>query len=368
MGDRILNTSSPLSGVTHLTNLGNLFDYLYDNISLVPTSIVNSGSAYTITIDPVLDVGTDVVQGMSFYIQPNATNPSAGVTLRIGTNPYYDVLKANGDPIDAGQFSSDTLYKLVFYSGAYRIVSVSSSNAGVGLYRTTFTSSGTWNKPSGLDPNAIAIIEVWGGGGGGGTGNYKQGGGGGGGYNCGTILVSDLGSSETVTIGAGGTAASPGNVGGTSSFGAHVQATGGGGGATNNQTTGSGGGGGGGGGGQITAGTSATNTTSTTAAINGLGGRLGGGDGNTDANNIWGGGGGKAASGSGEGTGSGFYAVFGGGGGAGYNTNNSSAGTGGTSLYGGDGGNGNAAGNVPGGGGGGGAAGAAGQVIVTIIG
>jgi hypothetical protein len=101
-----------------------------------------------------------------------------------------------------------------------------------------FTASGTYTKPAGL--KAVMVRLVGGGGAGGGTAatgassGSEAGGGGGGGYSEKVILADDLGTTETVTIGAGGTAAVAGNnaggTGGTTSFGSHLQATGGGGG------------------------------------------------------------------------------------------------------------------------------------------
>lgn len=93
----------------------------------------------------------------------------------------------------------------------------------------TFTSSGTWTKDANLK---YVVVEVIGGGGaGGGMSNVGRGGGGGGagGFSRKTILSSALGSTETVTIGAGGTgvSGSTGNNGSTTSFGAHCSATGG---------------------------------------------------------------------------------------------------------------------------------------------
>lgn len=100
-----------------------------------------------------------------------------------------------------------------------------------------FTSSGTWTKPTGL--YAVLVKVVGGGGAGGGAqataSEYSTGsGGGGGGYSEKHILAASLGATETVTIGAGGTANSgaAGGDGGTTSFGAHLQATGGTGGLT----------------------------------------------------------------------------------------------------------------------------------------
>jgi len=97
----------------------------------------------------------------------------------------------------------------------------------------TFTASGTWTKPAGC---RAAHIKLVGGGGSGGNGTAGATGAGGGGYSE-TFITSGLGATETVTIGAGGTAVTNGNngnTGGTTSFGAHCSATGGTAGKTSN--------------------------------------------------------------------------------------------------------------------------------------
>lgn len=101
----------------------------------------------------------------------------------------------------------------------------------------TFTGSGTYTPTTGM---LYCTIEVCGGGGGSagcpttGVGQVvAAGGAGGGGYSRKTVSAATIGTSQTVTIGAGGTAgsagANPGGAGGTSSLGAIVSASGGGG-------------------------------------------------------------------------------------------------------------------------------------------
>lgn len=100
-----------------------------------------------------------------------------------------------------------------------------------------YTANDTWNKPANL---AYVIVELVGGGGGGGGVSSAAGqsscamAGGGGEYAKKRIDADDLGSSETVTVGASGAGgaagANNGSSGGNTSFGSHVSANGGGGG------------------------------------------------------------------------------------------------------------------------------------------
>lgn len=230
-----------------------------------------------------------------------------------------------------------------------------------------FTATGTWTKPSGLASGAIVIVEVWAAGGGGSRANTSTdnvgGGGGGGGYFAFYKLASELGATETITVGGGGTGATGGGGnggnGGNSSFGSWVIAYGGGAGTISNTTVCSGGDGGG------------LTTTE----------RTWGGNGASDASTntsasrgtFWGGGGGGAGA-----VRAGAGSEFGGGGGGG-SVNTGVASAGGTSLFGGSGGAGvvgtgaGTDGGVRGGGGGAGrggngGAGGRGEVRVWTVG
>lgn len=227
---------------------------------------------------------------------------------------------------------------------------------GSGTQVVTFLASGTWTK----DANLKRIrVELWGGGGSGGRTNSttdESGGGGGGSYTEKWFEAASLGATETVTIGAGGAAASstgPGNAGAVSTFGSLITAYAGGaghGGSSSNA--------GGGGGGSL--------FTSGGTSISNVGGSAGSpsepiaGAGGTDnsiipSNVLYGAGGGGASSAGGTAGGKSYYAGGGGGGAA-----SGGAGAGGTSTFGGAGGAGNNAfsgnatsGSQPGGGGGG---------------
>ena len=173
-----------------------------------------------------------------------------------------------------------------------------------------FTASGSWTKPA---SGTFVLVRAWGGGGSGERDSTAVGGGGGACVER-WLNFSGLGSSVTVTIGAGGaarTTAGNGNNGGVTTFGSRVSAYGG-----------SGGGGSGfaGGGGSLSAGGVGVQGTGHSSVTSG------GGD--------WGGGSGEV--------GIGGNAFWGGAGGGGRSSNTVEAG--GESLNGGDGGDGGGAG------------------------
>ncbi len=249
----------------------------------------------------------------------------------------------------------------------------------------TFNSSGTWTKPSGYGTSARAFIQVWGGGGAGGrySGvNPSGSGGGGGGYSERWIALSDLSATETVTIGAGGTAGTgSGGAGGNTTFGSILTGYGGGGGAA---ASGSSGGSGGGqlssGGNGVAGGLSRPGQPWIVFSVGLCGSQdtpmsQGGGYAGLGGHGFWGGGGGAGGGNNpGFAGGKSYYGGGGGGGGAA----SGAAGAGGVAVIGGNGGTGGVgagaatAGVQPGGGGGGSytgssGAGAAGRVIITVF-
>lgn len=185
------------------------------------------------------------------------------------------------------------------------------STGGTGLVTLdVFTSNGTWNKPVGAQKVLVEVFGAGGGGGGGGlaaTTNAGSGGGAGGGgsYNKRWFDASELGATESVTVGVGGSGGagtntgpngSAGSAGTGSSFGSLINAYGG---------------NGGGPGGQSSAGTAGAGGTISIINPENVGGD--GGAGNSTA--------GTGVAGSG-----GVFGSGGGGGGAGCNVGSSAAG------------------------------------------
>ena len=307
---------------------------------------------------PALSTTGDTNTGIFFPAADTVAISTAGTEdFRIGPAGQIGLQGAN----------YGTSGQVLTSNGAAAAPSWNTVSASKAAETQTFNSSGTWTKPSGYGASAKAFLQVFAGGGSGGRLNTGGGGGGGGGggYSEAWVLLSSLGATETITIGAGGAAVSTnvsGNAGGTSSIGSIISAYGGAGGGTGD---------GGGGGGQFTAGSAST------------GGLAGGGSPGTGGSpcNAAGkggsttfGGGGGGGNGNTVAAAAGGDAMYGGGGGGGAASG--SPGAGGKSYNGGAGGAGSTstgtAGTAPSGGGGGGrsgssGAGASGRVIITVF-
>lgn len=197
-------------------------------------------------------------------------------------------------------------------AGVVRVIQVQRAN---GIAVTTsdlqiFTSGGTWTKPAGSKWTQVMCVGAGGGGGGGqgsGSSTFRTGGGGGGGGAVVTYVFpsSVLGATETVTIGAAGTAGTggasttggAGGTGGNSSFGSRLTSYGGGGGTNATSAVicsgGSGGGSGGAGVVAVCSSTSTSNLGGVPASVSGaagISGQGGGGNNTADAAGAeWGG-------------------------------------------------------------------------------
>lgn len=153
-------------------------------------------------------------------VTTNATTTTASFTTASTTNAYVSSLATAAGTFVAADPNGKLIATTTPSSG-----STSSSTVQV------FTSTGanTWNKPAGLK---WVIVEVQGGGSSGtssGGANHDASGAGGG-YAKKLIPAASLGSTETVTVGSGGSAPAVntnGNAGSASSFGSHCSANGG---------------------------------------------------------------------------------------------------------------------------------------------
>lgn len=286
--------------------------------------------------------------------------PASGIPLRLtsGTPAQGDVLYYGSTSQTPTRLAAGTsgMFLKTLGAGANPLWAVPATSN----YQT-FTTTGTWTKPS-VSANSETYIACWGAGGGGNS-SSSAGGGGGASYAYRWIPTSSLGSTETVTIPAGGAIATGG---GNATFGSWLTAFGGGASTAGNT-------GGGGGGGALAAGANSA------SANGGAGGGPAGGTGAASAgagstDSTAGGGGGGAQSSTG-----GASSYYGGGGGGGNTTNGGksvwgggggggASGSGGTSTAGGAGGDSGVAGTAPGGGGGRNAAGARGECDVWTSG
>lgn len=227
------SSAGPITGPDFLdqysSNMGILFDYS----SIHLTGIAGTANAVTAVLDPGLLV--PITDGMKFSLIWGSTN-TGPMTLKVNLQVAYPVVDASGAALVAGAVVAGLISEVIFVGGKYYVLSPLMAGGSAQVtprFYWRFTASGTWSKPAGLSPDAIAIVEVWGGGGGGrsasSAANHPSGGAGGG-YIRFAVRVGALPSTVAVTIGAGGAGGlnANGAVGGFSSFGAIASALGGG--------------------------------------------------------------------------------------------------------------------------------------------
>lgn len=302
-------TSVDVAGDALLAQYADRVKTLFNASTLPLTGVGGTADNVTATMDPPLD-GGGLVRGMGAVIEWAGTS-TGGVTLTINGGTAVPVLDASGAALVAGALEAGLMSLLQFDGAAWRILSgLSSSTPGVN--RQEFAGDGTWIKPVGMSPDTTVRAMLWAGGG---AGNATHGGGGGA-FTEWVGRLADLGITETVTIGMGGTS---GGDGGNTTFGGVAIAYGGNGADAPYSPSRGGGPWGKGGSGYFR--------------------HTDGGDGSNKADSLsyWGGSGGG-----GPGTG------------------------GGLSKHGGNGGAGASVGEIPGGGGGADAAGARGKAIILV--
>lgn len=262
----------------------------------------SGGSANIITLQ-ALPGQPAYTAGMTLEWVASITNTST-VTLNLNGLGAKDLSKFGAKPLQANDLKAGLHYKAVYDGTRFQLLNPSANQptavdqlwygSSDGVWAQTpltatgrafigsgsatgriligtqvFLNSSFWSRPTGC--NAVfAIVQAGGGGGGGnnatGGSTFSVGSGGGAGGEGQDFITSGLGSSETVTVGAGGTGSlgGAGSGGSTSSFGIHVSASGGAGGIAGiaGTTTGATGG---------LGGTSTNGLIPTTAQAGGLG-------------------------------------------------------------------------------------------------
>lgn len=235
-----------------------------------------SGNAYLYSTSDATK-GKVYLNGTSVYVDDTAQVIMNGGNVGIGdTTPASLLTVGNGDLFQVN--SSGNLVKInnIAYSwpsaqgGANAVLT--NSGAGTLTWATptdvqifTATGANTWTKPTAFTPTFVEVV-MWGAGGGGGAGASNASsvigkggaGAGGGAYNVRIFRASDLGATESLNVGVGGTAGAAGvagaaggngGIGGDSTFGTTVlMGAYGGGGGDGGDVTGLANGGGGGGG------------------------------------------------------------------------------------------------------------------------
>lgn len=193
---------------------------------------INSITAQTSAINFYDSTGATLSIGASVSgnITGNVTGNITGNVNSTGVSTFTTLTVGSGVTISAGIVSATE-----FRGSGANLTGVEANGALRSVQYYTSSGSHTWTKPAGLKR---VRVYVTGGGGGGGNpaANTNNGGGGaGGGTAIKVIDAASLGSTESITVGAGGAAGNPGGTGGTSSFGSHCSATGGVGGASDSQ-------------------------------------------------------------------------------------------------------------------------------------
>ncbi len=261
-----------------------------DFIDVIPAPVSSMQTA-TATIAGYTGAATVTVAGMDAQISVDGVAWSTSLILFDG-----GAIRVR---MTASASANETKTAVVSIQGISADFAVSTANP-----IRTYTSSGTFPRPT-IGRNVKA--ECWGaGGGGGGAGGAGSigGGGGGGGYSVRTIARGSLAAIETVTVGLGGAGVgassnSNGAIGGASAFGSHLTASGGGLGSAASLGGAAGAGGIGitatGGAGSGTTGGAGASGGGAGAALGGTGGFPGGGGGGTTG----GGGGGSVGNGGG---------------------------------------------------------------------
>lgn len=199
-----------------------------------------SGKLETIYVYAINNSGTVVLGASSSILsegQLYSSTAEGGAGAADSSNVLYTASAVTTKPLRLIAVLESTQTTAGTWAAAPQLVSLLRTPRYTLGSQQVFSSSGTWTRPSGCRAAKVTVIGAGGGGAGAdgqGAGTAGCGGGGAGGGAAIKFITVGLGSSETVTIGAAGTAGAVGDfdggAGGTTSFGSHCSATGGGGG------------------------------------------------------------------------------------------------------------------------------------------
>jgi len=238
-----VSASSTVTNVTFTPDSGSLtssFSSVYNSIITpdlnalpggnVPADVVRqngaqiwgvdggSTDAYAISLNPTL---LSYVAGESFNFKANTVNTGAA-TLNIDGLGAKSIVNPDGSALSSNAIPAGSVNHVVFDGTNFQLIgngSASSSGGFNSVKIQVFTSTSTYTPTSGMK---YCIIEALGGGAGGGgcvasnaTDAAGAGGGGAGSYSRTVASSAMIGSSQTVTIGAGGTGGSAGANNGT---------------------------------------------------------------------------------------------------------------------------------------------------------
>jgi hypothetical protein len=192
------------------------------------SSIQNNSFSYAAdvgsanTLSATLTPAPAYTAGMTVFIKVAANNTGAS-TVNLNGLGAKNIKRCDLTDVLAGNLAAGMIAELCYDGTQFQLINPVQLSQKT---TTEITSSGTFTVPAGV---YSLYVEAWGGGGAGGgsqSGGVQGGGGGSGAYAAGYVPTTP-GATFTVTIGAGGTAATinsnnPGGDGGDTSFGSSI--------------------------------------------------------------------------------------------------------------------------------------------------
>lgn len=176
------------------------------NLQLLSLTSGGSANAYTLTYSPA---PTALVTGQTYSFIANFSTTGAA-TLNVNGIGAKAITKIGTAALASGDIISGMAVSLRYDGTQFQLLNPTANSAIKSVKFQNFASNGTYTPSSGM---LEAIVEIVGGGGrgGSGSGGFGSGGGGSGAYVKVLLTATQVGSSQTVTIGAASTGANAGN-------------------------------------------------------------------------------------------------------------------------------------------------------------